>query len=675
LASRIASLTTRAPRAILGAIAIVTVLVGVWATMVPERLGLGGEPPSGSESAAVADTVATELGYEASADYIVLLGAEQPITSPASRISIDTIRRQIERVEGVGGIVEGAPSENGTATTLAVHMEEDASTGEVGDAGETISDDLDPGGLSVSLAGPTAVGDGAREALLDEAPALLILILPLLLLLLSGALGFRAALATLLGALAAVVFAVAVVGLIDLVVTIDAIALAAAVPLAAVLAAESAATLLYRYREESAMLGPGSEALEYSLHVVLKGAGIALFSAALIGLAMLAVPIGWLRSVGVGIAAAALIAPLLAVKVMAASIGLKPAAQTGTALPLVAEDGHPESASPLFRLLLALGRGRARGLIAVVPLVAVAALALPLRDDAEAVGLNGYELPPDIAAANASDELAVAFGPGAGSPLTVLTEGPAEAPTVTILRDQISQVPGIASVGLGVTAGPLATFNAETEATPGSLDAQAAVQGVRGASAPSPKQVGGGDAVMVDSADRLADDLPLIALIALLGTAALWSLLFRSAFGPLLALAAAIAPLAGLATVQAVFGEGRLDDLLDYVPTGGIHLETYAVVGGVLLAVGLARGAQLATALGEERMLGGGIAGSLARAGVLTSAPAAVATLLGVALAGVWLGSALLPAQEIGLGLAAGLLADLILVRLLIAPALARLAI
>ena len=53
----------------------------------------------------------------------------------------------------------------------------------------------------------------------------------------------------------------------------------------------------------------------------------------------------------------------------------------------------------------------------------------------------------------------------------------------------------------------------------------------------------------------------------------------------------------------------------------------------------------------------------------------ATATLLGIALAGVWLGSSLLPAQEIGLGLAAGLLADLVLVRLLIAPALARLAI
>ena len=62
----------------------------------------------------------------------------------------------------------------------------------------------------------------------------------------------------------------------------------------------------------------------------------------------------------------------------------------------------------------------------------------------------------------------------------------------------------------------------------------------------------------------------------------------------------------------------------------------------MLLAVGLARGAQLGTALREERLLGGGAAGSLARAGLLTLKPAASATLVGVALAGVWIGADLL---------------------------------
>ena len=246
---------------------------------------------------------------------------------------------------------------------------------------------------------------------------------------------------------------------------------------------------------------------------------------------------------------------------------------------------------------------------------------------------------------------------------------------MTIYRDAISRLESIESVGLALSAGLLATFEAQTTAAGGSLAAQDAVAEVRSLASPSPRKVGGGDAQLLDSADRIADDLPLVALFALLGTAALWSLLFRSAFGPLLALAAAIAPLAGLGAILAIFGEGRLEGLLDYVPTGGLHLEAYVVVGATLLAVGLARGAQLATALREERELGGGPAGSLARAGVLSLLPAAAATLVGVVLAGIWAGSELLPAQEIGLGLAVGLVADLVLTRLLLAPALARLSI
>ncbi len=60
-------------------------------------------------------------------------------------------------------------------------------------------DSLDPGALTLTVAGSTAVAEGARDTVLDEAPALLLLVLPLLLLLLTGALGWRPALAAVLG--------------------------------------------------------------------------------------------------------------------------------------------------------------------------------------------------------------------------------------------------------------------------------------------------------------------------------------------------------------------------------------------------------------------------------------------------------------------------------------------
>ena len=195
----------------------------------------------------------------------------------------------------------------------------------------------------------------------------------------------------------------------------------------------------------------------------------------------------------------------------------------------------------------------------------------------------------------------------------------------------------------------------------------------RAVPAPSRRLISGPAAGLVDSGRRLAEDLPLVALVALLGTAALWSVLFRSVFGPLLALSAVIAPLAGLAAMLGVFAHGRLTGLLDYPDSGAPHLQSFVIVGSVLLALGLARGAAFAAALREERQLGGGAAGSLARAGLLTLMPFAVATLAGLVLAGVWLGSDLLAAKELAVGIMAGLAADLLVARIVLAPALARL--
>ena len=53
---------------------------------------------------------------------------------------------------------------------------------------------------------------------------------------------------------------------------------------------QAATTLLYRYREESATLGGNTEALEYSLHIVVKGAAIGMLSAALAGAGLLLIP-------------------------------------------------------------------------------------------------------------------------------------------------------------------------------------------------------------------------------------------------------------------------------------------------------------------------------------------------------------------------------------------------
>lgn len=672
MTSRVATLAARSPRALLAACLIAGAALSAYAVGVPERLALGGGSLAGSESARAAEALAAGLGHEPEPAFVLVLSGAEPIDAATGAVAVEAVRGQAEAIAGVAAVRERGTSADGLTTSLAVHLRRGAGGETAAVVAERLGTDLDPGPLELIVGGAEPTAEQARDVVLDDAVPFVLLVLPLLVLVLAAALGLRLGLATLLGALLAVGGSVALLGVLGEVFEIRAIASVAAAVVALVVAVEAAASLLYRYHEESAGLGGGAEALDYSMRSVLRGAGIGIFSAALVGVALYAIPISLVQSVGAGIVVAALVAPALALPPLTAALSLRSEEEVGEALPLVSERGSADDAPLGFRLLLGIARRRRRAALVVAPIAVVILAALPLLG-ANAIGLDAAELPADRAAARADAELAGAFGPGAGGPLLVAAEGEPQSPGVTVYRDQVARLPGVDSVALAAPAGELAAFEVTPTARPRSLGAQRTAAAVVGAPAAGGGGVTGPAAELRDAARRLGGDLPLVLLVALLGTAALWSLLFRSAFGPLLALSAAAAPLVGLGAMVVVFGDGRLDGLLDYRPAGAPHLSSYVVVGSVLLAIALSRGAQTAAALREERLLGGGAAGSLARSGLLTLMPAAVSTsVAGIAVL-VWLASPLTAAKEIAVGLAIGLLADLFLTRALIAPGLARL--
>jgi uncharacterized membrane protein YdfJ with MMPL/SSD domain len=652
---------------------VIAVCCLAYAAGTPDRLALGGWLTEGSQSERGTAILSAQAGFDAEPAYLVALIGTEPITAPSSEVAVAAVSAQIEAIDGVAAVVERAPSADGLATALAVHTVPGLDPERTAEIGGELRAGLDPGSLGFVVGGSIATQDGARAAALDETPRLLLLALPLLLLLLVGSVGIKPALAALLGALLAGGATVSAVGLLGELTRIEAIGVVGAALLSAVLAVEAGVGLLFRYREESATLGASREALEYTLQSLLRAAAIGMFSAALVGVSLLIVPIDSVRSIGVGVIVASLLAPPLGTLPMAALLSAIGGAQIGETLPLVPDDARSDAGPLAFRAFLALGRGRRRGMVAALPVLIAAALTLPVLDS-KAIGLDPAELPDTEPAATAGVEIAAAFGAGANGPLTVLSEASGDTPAAALYRATIARLEGIESVSRPRAAGELTAFDAVPASRPQSLAAQAAAVEARTVPAPTRRLVSGPAAGLDDSAQRLAEDLPLIALVALLGTAALWSALFRSAFGPLLALSAVIAPLAGVAAVLAVFAHGRLTGLLDYTDSGAPHLQAFVIVGSVLLALGLARGAAFATALREERRLGGGAAGSLARSGLLTLMPFAVATLTGLALAGLWIGSELLPAKELAVGIAAGLAADLLIARLVLAPALARLA-
>ena len=227
MASRTASLATRLPRPILATALVLAIALGAYATTVPGNLGLGGGAPSGSPSADVGSLLGTELGYDPEPAYVLLLEGGEPVTSASSGVGIDTVSTQVRDLDGVGAVLEGTPSADGLAVTLAVHMETGADGATVAAVGERLRDSLDPGALTLTVAGSTAVAEAARGTVLDQAPALLLLVLPLLFVLLAAALGWRAALTALLGGVAAGATAVSLLGLIDAITPMAAIAVPA----------------------------------------------------------------------------------------------------------------------------------------------------------------------------------------------------------------------------------------------------------------------------------------------------------------------------------------------------------------------------------------------------------------------------------------------------------------
>ena len=348
MARRIAALSARSPRGLLALLSIAAVCCIAYAAGTPSRLELGGWLTEGSQSERGTAILSAQVGYDAEPAYLVALVGTEPITAPSSQVAVTAVSAQIETIDGVTAVVERAPSADGLATVLAVHTELGLDPVRAAEIEAQLRSGLDPGTLGFVVGGSLATQDGARAAALDEAPRLLLLAVPLVLLLLIGSLGVKPALAALLGLLLAGGATVSAIGLLGELTWVGATGIAGAALLSSVLAVEAGAALLFRYREEAATLGPGPEALEYTLQSLLRAAGIGIFSAALVGVSLLVVPIDSVRSIGLGVVVAAVLAPPLGTLPMAAVLTAIGGGQIGETLPLVPDDariggGRPRS--------------------------------------------------------------------------------------------------------------------------------------------------------------------------------------------------------------------------------------------------------------------------------------------------------------------------------------------
>jgi hypothetical protein len=559
----IADLALRRPRALLAANLVAAALAILASIGAPGDLGVA----SGRLADPGPESVTVIVARDGAAGSGALTAARDVI---AAQLEGDPVIEEVRVGED-----EGRPFVLATLEATSAAAREEAV--------ERISRDIDPGALRATVGGETAALIEARRVLGDDLRGLPLLAVPVVLLLAIAAVGYRAAVAPVLGAITAVAGSLALLRLTGVAFDVSALGVAPALVVGAVLGVELPALVTRLHGEEASIASP-REALRQCVDragpLLAAGAG----AASLPALGLLATPLDQAASLALGCAFAAILAAGTALTATPAAIAL-----------FGARRGKRRVIGRVGRLEV----GRAVEAIRAVP-------RLVASHWAACAALAALALAAGLALAYPALE-------GSSRPFTVadLPEGSAVAKATRV----------------------------------------------------APPAGGGGS---------LLADLPLAAAVAAGFVAVALVGTMRTARA-LLAVPFVLLPAAaGLGLCVYVLDQGHLASAIGTEGRGVLDTGAVAAAVAALTAIGAARAAIALLVVRDERRLGIDAEGAADLAAALTLPAAAAASIAGVAVGAALLGSELAAVQELGLALGAGLLADLVLVRLPLLATLAR---
>jgi uncharacterized membrane protein YdfJ with MMPL/SSD domain len=673
------------PRAMLAATLAVLLLAAALAVRAADRVPLAAPEVAGSASERAAGELAAGLGREPEPGVLIVTRGKTPVDSGVYGVALDVISSQAETGPDVAEVRRGPVSRDERTTVLELYFDDDPRS-----PNEAVGDlhtELDPGPLDVVVGGEAAVLRDARDGLWGELGPLELLALPVALLVLWMALGVRLAAGPVLAAATGALAALGLIGLLNDVAPLSVLGAAPAAVVAIALGIESCVALAARYRDETATLGVGGDALRRTLDTTGRAVVIATLAAAAVFASLAVVPVLDARSVALGGALAALVTGAVALVAMPSLLVLsapnqpskRPPASSLANLPF---DPGREGSFFWYRLESALTRCRGvAAVLVLVPIAALIAIASPgLR--AETLPIAAASLPDDAEAHRAEVRSTAELGAEATAPVLVSAQSAGRA-QLKSFRVELARLPGVAEAKGPRDAGSgRELLRAGTEARPGSLGARDAVEAIRDVPAPVAVSVGGRDAEALDAHRALVDWLPVAAAVAV----GLLSVLLFVVLGTVVpsrlraalpAVALAIVTLLPAAAAGGllviVFQDGRLTGPLDYAPLGAPTLGALIAAVGAIAAISAARTIQLVAGLDVERELGFPPRAAVPLAAALTLPAVTAATLIVATATLVLVGADLVAAKELGLAVAAGLLLDLVLARVLLMPALARL--
>ncbi len=601
-------------RALILALWLALVVAGLLAASRLEgRLDAEGSPPPGSESARAAELLRRRVPALAGPVHLAVVQGD------AGRYSARLARR-------LGGLVLDWPGTKVRAVLVAGRRD-------VSVLRTQIAQTRPPPGVTVALTGPAeAVADlyaylGDRLAVIERISLLAALIVLVLVLrnlpltLIGLSVGVTCLLAT-----------PAAIYLISYFKPVGSLNLVVAAVVALAMGLDYPLLFLSRWAESR------------DVRETLRTAGktIATTAAILVGagLSILLVPIPALHSVGLTLAAAAILAAAATLTLLPALVGLLPKREARS---------RPAGT---WNALSALVLARPRTSLALA-LAAVGALAAPIA------GLKTWSpsyavLPPGLEAARAIRALEAAGVAGAAGPIVVALDLPAQRQADRVAGALVAdpRIGRVWRVGAGLLV-------VESRKAPDHPDNAALVGSIRGIVGTA-GAVGGAAATQADVERAMRSALPAVVGANLLLILLILGLHLRSVVLPLKAVLTNLLPvLAGLGAVVAVCGRDG----------GYVQSLTVLIMGSLLLAISMDYEIFILSRIREEYDAGGDHSQAIA-AGMRHSGRVVVGAALVLLSVFVPYGFVDAPGlRELGVGLSVAILVDATLVRLVLVPA------
>ncbi|MCL8012904.1 MMPL family transporter [Streptomyces sp. AS02] len=694
---------TARPRLSLLVALVLTALAVVAGSGVADRMGSGGWEDPDAESTYA--TKALEREFPASQPNLLLLvdAGSASVDDPAVAAEARRLTERLAAEKGVTGVGSywqadpaSAPAlraEDGHEALIAARL-----TGEEKEMGETL-DRLAPefrgahGPVEVGVGGPVAVRHEMQTTIQEDLIRAEVIALPITLVLLVMVFGSAVAALLPLGiGIVAILGTNAVLrGLTELTdVSVFAMNLTTALGLG--LAIDYALFIVRRFREE---LATGAEPLA-AVGTTLRTAGrTVLFSALTVAVslaAMLLFPQYFLRSFAYAGIAVVLLAAAAALILLPAALVLLGHRVNSLDLRRLFRRGRPKGAGQESGQESGPASDQASGateggawtrtanlVMRRAPFFALGTTAVLVLLGLPFLGVkfgtaDDRQLPSSAESHVVQQHIRDGFPGSPGGGLEVFAEGRATQAQYADYKERIAALPDVLRVDGPLVKGDSAYFTVLPKGEAVDEPAQRLVGELRAAKAPFDTEVTGTAAVLVDSKDAIAEQLPLAAAFIAIVTLLLVFLLTGSVLIPIQAVVLnALSLTAMFGAVVWVFQDGHLSGLLGFTSPGSIETTLPVLMFCVAFGLSMDYGVFLLSRIKEEYDTTGdhdqAVRHGLQRTGGLITAAAVILAVVMVAIGT----SRVTNTKMLGLGIALAVLMDAMIVRSLLVPAVMRL--